>query len=44
MHPGLNADDIYVMVEDEFLATAQLYTQHLHQAEYQRLKALARVT
>lgn len=29
------------MVEDEFLATAQQFTRHLHQAEYQRLKAAA---
>lgn len=29
------------MVEDEFLSTARLYTQHLHQAEYMRLKRLA---
>lgn len=42
MRPGLDADDIYIMVEDELLATAQLYTAHLHHAEYQRLKALAR--
>lgn len=30
------------MVEDEFLATAQLFTKHLHHAEYQRLKQEAR--
>jgi hypothetical protein len=42
MKDGLDADDIWVMVEDEFLATAKLYTQHLHHAEYQRLKKLAR--
>ena len=30
------------MVEDEFLATAQSYTRHLHHAEYQRLKILAK--
>ncbi|KAL8705998.1 MAG: hypothetical protein Q9201_000882 [Fulgogasparrea decipioides] len=29
------------MVEDEFLATAQLFTSHLHHAEYIRLKRLA---
>ncbi|KAF4549169.1 Hypothetical protein D9617_23g005840 [Elsinoe fawcettii] len=39
---GYSADDIYMMVEDEFLSTAQLYTQHLHHAEYQRLKKLAK--
>lgn len=30
------------MVEDEFLATAQIFTRHLHRAEYQRLKHDAR--
>lgn len=44
MRPGLHADDIYIMVEDEFLCTAHLYTTHLHHAEYQRLKHLARST
>lgn len=38
MIPGLSHDDIYIMVEDEFLATAHTFTRHLHQAEYQRLK------
>ena len=42
MRPGLDADDIYIMVEDELLATAQLFTQHLHHAEYVRLKKEAR--
>jgi len=42
MRPGLDADDIYIMVEDEFLAVAQQFTKHLHHAEYQRLKALAK--
>ncbi|KAL8809314.1 MAG: hypothetical protein Q9223_007942, partial [Gallowayella weberi] len=44
MHEGLSHDDIYIMVEDEFLSTAQLFTSHLHHAEYIRLKnaALAR--
>ncbi|KAL8807282.1 MAG: hypothetical protein Q9182_000787 [Xanthomendoza sp. 2 TL-2023] len=43
---GLSQDDIYIMVEDEFLSTAQLFTSHLHHAEYIRLKkaALARNT
>lgn len=31
-------DDEWMMVEDEFLETAKLFTQHLHIAEYQRLK------
>ncbi|KAL8720054.1 MAG: hypothetical protein Q9225_003022 [Loekoesia sp. 1 TL-2023] len=30
------------MVEDEFLATAQLFTSHLHHAEYVRLKNAAK--
>jgi hypothetical protein len=42
MKEGLAGDDIWVMVEDEFLATAKAFTAHLHHAEYQRLKALAR--
>jgi hypothetical protein len=42
MRPGLDADDIYIMVEDEFQSIAQFYTQHLHHAEYKRLKRLAR--
>ena len=39
---GLGEDDLYRMVEDEFLATAKLFTQHIHFAEYVRLKQLAR--
>lgn len=42
MREGYAADDIWRMVEDEFLSTAKLYTQHLHHAEYVRLKRLAR--
>ncbi|KAI4140480.1 MAG: hypothetical protein L6R39_005767, partial [Caloplaca ligustica] len=42
MRPGLSADDIYIMVEDELLATAQMFTSHLHHAEYVRLKNLAK--
>lgn len=42
MHEGLDRDDIYIMVEDEFLAIARTFTQHLHHAEYMRLKALAK--
>lgn len=42
MHEGLSHDDIYIMVEDEFLATAQLFTSHLHHAEYVRLKHAAK--
>ncbi|KAL8769937.1 MAG: hypothetical protein Q9209_004184 [Squamulea sp. 1 TL-2023] len=42
MRPGLPHDDIYIMVEDEFLSTAQLFTSHLHHAEYVRLKNAAK--
>ena len=40
MKEGVDGDDAWVMVEDEFLGTANLFTQHLHRAEYQRLKEL----
>lgn len=42
MHEGLAHDDIYIMVEDEFLSAAQLFTSHLHHAEYVRLKNAAK--
>lgn len=42
MREGLSADDIYVMVEDEFYSTAQLFTAPLHRAAYERLKRLHR--
>lgn len=42
MRPGLDEDDIYMLVEDEFQAIAQSYTAHLHHAEYKRLMTLAR--
>lgn len=42
MREGFAADDVWRMVEDEFLSTAKLYTQHLHHAEYVRLKKLAK--
>ena len=42
MHDGFQADDIYMMVEDEFQTVAQSYTAHLHQAEYKRLMREAR--
>lgn len=35
-------DDRYRMVEDELLRTARRFTTHLHRAEYERLKRLAR--
>lgn len=42
MIEGLDHDDRFRMVEDEFLATAQLFTAHLHAAEYHRLKAASK--
>lgn len=42
MIEGLDRDDKYRMVEDEFLAVAGDFTKHLHAAEYQRLKNLAK--
>ena len=41
MREGLRADDIYMLVEDTFLATARLFTRHIHHAEYSRQKRLA---
>ncbi|KAK6835764.1 hypothetical protein RU639_002204 [Aspergillus parasiticus] len=35
---GLSNDDLYIMVEDEFNAVAQSFTQHLHYAEYAKRK------
>ncbi|KAF3068864.1 hypothetical protein CFAM422_007899 [Trichoderma lentiforme] len=35
-------DDKFRMVDDEFLHMAQRFTAHLHRAEYDRLKALAK--
>jgi hypothetical protein len=42
MIEGIDHDDRYRMVEDEFLAVAGEFTRHLHAAEYQRLKGLAK--
>lgn len=36
MDEGMDHDDKYRMVEDEFLSTAQKFTVHLHTAEYKR--------
>jgi len=41
MRPGLNHDDQYIMVEDEFLSTASLYTADLHHDAYDLHKKLA---
>ena len=42
MREGLEQDDIYIMVEDEFYAVAKTFTQYLHHAEYVRLKNIAK--
>ncbi|KAK3306523.1 uncharacterized protein B0T15DRAFT_492062 [Chaetomium strumarium] len=42
MIEGVDHDDKYRMVEDEFLAVAGEFTRHLHAAEYQRLRGLAK--
>jgi len=42
MIEGLDGDDVYMMVEDEFYATAQTFTAHLHRAAYKRLMREAR--
>ncbi|KAM7207172.1 hypothetical protein V8F20_002438 [Naviculisporaceae sp. PSN 640] len=42
MREGVDKDDRYRMVEDEFLAVAHDFTRHIHAAEYQRLKGLAK--
>jgi len=42
MEEGLDGDDAYIMVEDEFEAVARSFTQHLHHAEYIRLKNRAK--
>jgi len=39
---GIDADDRYRMVEDEFLSVAKKYTVHLHTAEYKRKEKLAK--
>ncbi|KAI0200249.1 hypothetical protein F4808DRAFT_461115 [Astrocystis sublimbata] len=38
MIDGIDGDNRYRMVEDEFLTTARQFTAHLHAAEYKRLK------
>jgi hypothetical protein len=42
MDEGLDNDDKYRMVEDEFLAVAQQFTAHLHAAEYKRQEKMAK--
>lgn len=43
MIEGLENDDQYIMVEDEFLTTAQAFTNFLHHAEYVRRKKQAKI-
>jgi hypothetical protein len=43
MREGLDGDDIYIMVEDEFQAIAQSFTRHLHYAEYKRKTKQAQI-
>ncbi|OCK86445.1 hypothetical protein K432DRAFT_430983 [Lepidopterella palustris CBS 459.81] len=38
MKEGIDNDDAWMMVEDEFLQTANLFTRHLHRAEYKRIR------
>lgn len=42
MIDGFDNDDRYRMVEDEFLDVAKEFTQHLHAAEYRRMKNKAK--
>ncbi|PYH90251.1 hypothetical protein BO71DRAFT_334885 [Aspergillus ellipticus CBS 707.79] len=43
LREGFDKDDMYMMVEDEFYAVAQTFTQHLHYAEYVRRKKEAKL-
>ncbi|KAF5618173.1 uncharacterized protein FTJAE_12339 [Fusarium tjaetaba] len=42
MRPGLDHDDRYRIVEDEFVNMAHQFTLHIHTSEYNRLKNLAK--
>ncbi|RMZ90288.1 hypothetical protein DV736_g2469, partial [Chaetothyriales sp. CBS 134916] len=42
MQEGYDADDIWMMVEDEFQTLAHSFTRHLHHAEYKRLMIKAK--
>ncbi|KAJ9423799.1 hypothetical protein QL093DRAFT_1306299 [Fusarium oxysporum] len=42
MRPGLDHDDRYRIVEDEFVNMAHQFTLHIHASEYNRLKNLAK--
>lgn len=43
MEEGIDQDDKYRMVEDEFLSIAQQFTVHLHAAEYKRQQKMVKV-
>jgi hypothetical protein len=43
LREGFDQDDMYIMVEDEFYAVAQTFTQHLHHAEYVRRRKQAKL-
>lgn len=43
MNEGLDQDDKYRMVEDEFFSIARQFTIHLHAAEYKRQQKLVKV-
>lgn len=42
MREGFDADDGYMMVEDELYEVAQMFTRHLHHAEYVRRRKQAK--
>jgi hypothetical protein len=42
MNEGIDHDDKYRIVEDEFLSIAQRFTVHLHAAEYKRQQKMAK--
>jgi hypothetical protein len=42
MHEGIENDDKYRMVEDEFLTVAKTFTVHLHAAEYKRQQKIVK--
>src|SRR5271168_4042924 len=42
MNEGIDHDDKYRIVEDEFLSVAQRFTVHLHAAEYKRQQKMVK--
>jgi hypothetical protein len=43
MHKGFDNDDGWIMVEDEFLSTAHMFTARLHREEYHRRQEFSKV-